>query len=98
MGCFFGCFPIKDGDRSQAHLFSNNASSNSWDPLVSRNQLSSLYSLEEPGSSCKDEEKNGLQSKYNAVDGDTDDRDLKAEIEEHPAAPHPNGLNTSNPR
>ncbi|XXG53466.1 hypothetical protein AAC387_Pa03g1551 [Persea americana] len=29
MGCFFGCFPIKDGDRSQAHLFSNNASSKS---------------------------------------------------------------------
>lgn len=33
-----------------------------------------------PGSPCKDEVKNGLQSKYNAVDGDTDDRDLKAEV------------------
>ncbi|XXG65804.1 hypothetical protein AAC387_Pa05g3419 [Persea americana] len=77
MGCFFGCFRIKDGDRSQAHLFSNNASSKSRDPLVSRNQLSSLFSLE--GSPCKDEENNGLQSKYNAVAGDTDDRDLKAE-------------------
>ncbi|OVA12386.1 hypothetical protein BVC80_1795g29 [Macleaya cordata] len=55
MGCFFGCFRVKDENRPQAHLISDAVSSKRQDPLVSRNRLATLLLSEEKEESlCKD--------------------------------------------
>ncbi|CAL8138285.1 unnamed protein product [Prunus armeniaca] len=59
MGCFFGCFRVKDDRhlRSRPHLVSQSSRNNQTEVVISQNRLSSLFSAEErEGSPSKDRE------------------------------------------
>uniref|UniRef100_A0A5B7BDI4 Protein JASON n=1 Tax=Davidia involucrata TaxID=16924 RepID=A0A5B7BDI4_DAVIN len=78
MGCFFGCFRIKDDHRPQTHLVSEPVPSKAREPVVSRNRLSSLLLSEveeRDGPPCKDKENIVL----GILQPDIDDRELKDE-------------------
>ncbi|XP_010272277.1 PREDICTED: protein JASON-like isoform X3 [Nelumbo nucifera] len=81
MGCFFGCFRIKDADRSQSHIISDSvASKGKGGSIASRNQLSSLLlSEEKEGFPCEDLENHNPGSPLPDVYGDGDVRELKDE-------------------
>ncbi|XP_073001795.1 protein JASON-like isoform X2 [Typha latifolia] len=81
MGCFFACFRTKDDDRRNNHYCNNLASCDDRDPLVSKNQLGSLFlgeeeDLRENGSPCGKMQKRNIADKY---DNDYIDEDLKRE-------------------
>ncbi|KAL7215640.1 hypothetical protein ACSBR1_027733 [Camellia fascicularis] len=64
MGCFFGCFRIRDDRRHpQTHLVSEPLPSKLREPVVSRNPLSSLLLADDKdGLSCKDKKNPALRT------------------------------------
>ncbi|KAJ6792747.1 protein JASON-like [Iris pallida] len=78
MGCFFGCFRFRDSDRPKAHLISKSIASKSRDPLVTRNQLSSMFIFEEKGSPC---EQVGCSLQVNLDKESADEEELKHEAQ-----------------
>ncbi|XP_068657208.1 protein JASON-like [Aristolochia californica] len=77
MGCFFGCFRVKDGDRRQSPLVSDHLSSKARDPLASKNRLASL--LLEDQISVEHPKSHDLQPLKISDGRDSEDQELKDE-------------------
>ncbi|KAG9439478.1 hypothetical protein H6P81_019643 [Aristolochia fimbriata] len=78
MGCFFGCFRVRDGDRRQPPLVSDHLSSKAKDPLASKNRLASLL-LEDQGSIVEHRKSHDLHTVMINEGQSFDEQELKDE-------------------
>ncbi|GAB4842879.1 hypothetical protein Ancab_012858 [Ancistrocladus abbreviatus] len=79
MGCFFGCFRIRDNHhRSRPQIVSNSVQPNTKEAVVSRNRLSSLFlSEEEEGKDFAVKDRENLTRRFGW--SEVDDKELKDE-------------------
>ncbi|KAH0462147.1 hypothetical protein IEQ34_009722 [Dendrobium chrysotoxum] len=68
MGCFLGCFRIKDDDSRRCHLFSKLYSWKKRDLVLDRNQYTSIVSCEDRGISSEKAKREILEENFDGDD------------------------------
>ncbi|KAJ0428231.1 putative protein JASON [Helianthus annuus] len=81
MGCFFGCFRVRDDRRPPIHLLSQPVTSTAKDPVVNsaRNPLSTLLFLDAEDRD-RSSPKYGRNGGIGSGDSDINLHELKAEV------------------